>query len=93
MNVIHQSNAFIDEGESGVAGGRRIGGGLAGGSSSRRPVKGLMDRLSSDTLFSSVTTVLEAFAKARERINRATEAYEMNLIRNEEEDREKLVDK
>jgi hypothetical protein len=37
--------------------------------------KHLMDRLSSATLFSSVSNVLETFKKARERMAKAAELY------------------
>ena len=40
----------------------------------------LMDRLSSATLFSSVSTVLDAFQKARERFARVTEGYNVNNL-------------
>ena len=52
------------------------------GSISRRnlPIRNLMDRLGSASLFSSVSTVMAAFAKARERFERAKEGYDLNLI-------------
>ena len=38
----------------------------------------LMDRLSSATLFSSVSNVLEAFNQAKERITKATEGFDID---------------
>ena len=38
----------------------------------------LMDRLASATLFSSLSAVLEAFKKARERIVKATDVYDLD---------------
>ena len=36
----------------------------------------LMDRLASATLFSSLTAVMEAFKRAREKITQATEGFD-----------------
>ena len=43
-----------------------------------------MDRLASATLFSSLTAVLEAFKKARERIAQATKGYDLSSEDNQE---------
>ncbi len=39
-----------------------------------------MDRLASATLFSSLTAVMEAFKKAREKIAQATEGFDRTEI-------------
>ncbi len=53
-----------------------------------RPMSTIVNKLSSATLFSSVSTVLDAFQKAREKMVRAKEGYEMNLA---EENHEKVM--
>ena len=57
---------------------------------SRRPMMTLIDKLSTATLFSSVSTVLEAFQKAREKMVRATEGYELNLTKEHVEKNKEL---
>ncbi len=47
----------------------------------RRPMMSLVDKLGTATLFTSVSTVLEAFQKAREKMARATEGYDLNLAK------------
>ena len=44
-----------------------------------------MDRLASATLFSSLSAVMEAFRKARERIQQATKGYDFDKDESEEE--------
>jgi len=47
---------------------------------SSQPMLTLIDKLSAATLFTSVSTVLEAFQKAKERMQRVTEGYEKNVL-------------
>ena len=49
----------------------------------------LMDRLASATLFSSLTAVMEAFKKARQRIAQATEGFDLDKI---QEDQTEYID-
>ena len=79
MNIIHQSKAFLGSGSSSSLAMDNKGGSFLGG---KRYAKRqyLMDRLSSATLFSSVSTVLDAFQKARERFARVTEGYNVNNL-------------
>jgi Meckel syndrome type 1 protein len=67
MYVMHQAKAFLTP---------------TGGATSKMASKWkrhhLMDRLASATLFSSLSAVLEAFKKARERITQATEGYDVD---------------
>ena len=57
---------------------------LGGDKTKKKPLLTVIDKLSSATLFSSVSTVMEAFQKARERMVRATEGYDVNLNNSEE---------
>ena len=82
MNIIHQSKAFLGGSDGGSSSnGYSIGGSYLGGTGRNRFAKRqyLMDRLSSATLFSSVSNVLDAFQKARERFARVTEGYNVNV--------------
>ncbi len=77
-NVVHMSKAFLTNGD----GGRT--------QASRKNRQYLLDRLTAATLFSSVSTVMAAFEKARERFSRAAEGYgEMQMQREPDENEEK----
>lgn len=65
MNAIHMSKAFLNSGD-----------GAQRAASTRRTRQFLLDRLTAATLFSSVSTVMATFEKARERFSRAAEGYE-----------------
>ncbi len=89
MNVIHQSQAFTLTDKKGTKKNcfelhYHITFSLTGSSRRNLPIRNLMDRLSSASLFSSVSTVMAAFAKARERFERAKEGYDLNIAKNEE---------
>lgn len=76
LDVIHQSQAFLPEDSTGGASDGWAGNNTRwkqGLNKTRQTM--LMDRLSSATLFSSVSSVLEAFQHAKERISKATEGF------------------
>ena len=64
---------MINSEDGGLGGAGGIGWDKA---KSKHRHKLLMDRLSSATLFSSVSNVLEAFNQAKERITKATEGFD-----------------
>ena len=69
MYVMHQSKALMPSSQKTTSKWKR---------------HHLMDRLASATLFSSLTAVLEAFKKARERIAQATKGYDLSSEDNQE---------
>ena len=71
MYVMHQSKALLPQ-KSNAA------------TASKWKRHHLMDRLASATLFSSLTAVMEAFKKARQRIAQATEGFDLEKIQEEQ---------
>ena len=68
LNIVHQSKALLQNTNS------------KSGAKVRWKRAHLMDRLASATLFSSLTAVMEAFKKAREKIAQATEGFDRTEI-------------
>ena len=68
LNIVHQSKALLQNVNS------------KSGAKVRWKRAHLMDRLASATLFSSLTAVMEAFKKAREKIAQATEGFDRTEI-------------
>lgn len=80
MNVIHQAKALLPSSNVDKA-------------SSKWKRHHLMDRLAAATLFSSLSAVMEAFKKARDRITKATVGYDIKRIEEEEEEETEAIAK
>ena len=73
MYVMHQSKALLPNNQK-----------RAQVTNSKWKRHHLMDRLASATLFSSLTAVMEAFKKARQRIAQATEGFDLDKIKEDQ---------